>query len=55
MTAGIPVGVNLLWARPGEVGGSEDYLVRQLLGLAEIADSPGHEFDVTAYVLPGFP
>lgn len=31
------VGVNLLWLRPGVVGGSEEYLVRQLLGLAELA------------------
>lgn len=28
------VAVNLLWCVPGEVGGSEQYLVRQLLGLA---------------------
>ncbi len=27
--------VNLLWCVPGQVGGSEEYLVRQLLGLAE--------------------
>ena len=30
----IDVAVNLLWCVPGEVGGSEQYLVRQLLGLA---------------------
>ncbi len=30
-----PVAVNLLWCVPGGVGGSEQYLVRQLLGLAE--------------------
>ena len=29
------VAVNLLWCVPGDVGGSEEYLVRQLLGLAE--------------------
>ena len=28
------VGVNLLWCLPGEVGGSEEYLARQLAGLA---------------------
>jgi glycosyltransferase involved in cell wall biosynthesis len=44
------VGINLLWARPGRVGGSEDYFVRQLLGLSELT----HDFDVAAYVLPGF-
>jgi len=42
--------MNLLWARPGRVGGSEDYFVRQLLGLREVQ----HEFDVHAFVLPGF-
>ena len=29
-----PIGVNLLWCRPGAVGGSEEYLTRQLVGLA---------------------
>ena len=29
------IAVNLLWCVPGDVGGSEEYLVRQLLGLAE--------------------
>lgn len=28
------VAVNLLWCRPGAVGGSEEYLTRQLVGLA---------------------
>ncbi|MGD9997819.1 MAG: glycosyltransferase family 4 protein [Ilumatobacteraceae bacterium] len=31
----IHVGVNLLWCVPAEVGGSEQYLVRQLAGLLE--------------------
>jgi glycosyltransferase involved in cell wall biosynthesis len=31
------VGVNLLWCRPGRVGGSEEYVARQLLGLATVA------------------
>lgn len=44
------VAVNLLWCRPGKVGGSEDYLVRQLLGLTEIA-AP---YAPTLFVLPGF-
>jgi alpha-1,3-rhamnosyl/mannosyltransferase len=44
------VGVNLLWCRPGRVGGSEEYLVRQLLGLAAVAP------DIAARLLvpPGF-
>jgi len=32
----IGVAVNLLWCTPGEVGGSEEYLVRQLAGLGEL-------------------
>jgi len=46
----LTAGVNLLWCLPGEVGGSEEYLVRQLTGLHEAAP------DVRARlaVLPGF-
>jgi alpha-1,3-rhamnosyl/mannosyltransferase len=32
----VDVAVNLLWCTPGEVGGSEDYLARQLAGLGEL-------------------
>jgi glycosyltransferase involved in cell wall biosynthesis len=32
----LEVAVNLLWCVPGEVGGSEEYLARQLAGLAEV-------------------
>ena len=46
----LAVAVNLLWCRPGLVGGSEDYLVRQLLGLAEIESA----VVPTLFVLPGF-
>jgi glycosyltransferase involved in cell wall biosynthesis len=31
--AELRVGINLLWCRPGQVGGSEEYLARQLVGL----------------------
>lgn len=34
---GSDVVVNMLWCVPGGVGGSEEYLVRQLLGLVEVA------------------
>jgi len=44
------VGVNLLWCVPGEVGGSEEYLARQLLGLHTVAP----EIDTTLFVVPGF-
>jgi glycosyltransferase involved in cell wall biosynthesis len=46
------VGVNLLWCRPGEVGGSEEYLARQLTGLAELDLT---EVDLTLFVLPAYP
>lgn len=50
MTADLRVAVNLLWCVPGDVGGSEEYLVRQLLGVRE--SSP--EIDLTLFVVPGF-
>ncbi|MFN3254964.1 MAG: glycosyltransferase family 4 protein [Ilumatobacter sp.] len=46
----LQVAVNLLWCVPGDVGGSEQYLVRQLLGLA---GQPA-EFVPTIYCLPAF-
>jgi alpha-1,3-rhamnosyl/mannosyltransferase len=44
------VGINLLWCRPGRVGGSEEYLVRQLVGLATVAP----EISARVLVPPGF-
>ena len=44
------VAVNLLWCVPGDVGGSEQYLVRQLIGLA----SQRAEFVPTLFCLPAF-
>ena len=46
----IDVAVNLLWCVPNKVGGSEQYLVRQLLGLA----SQPAGFVPTIYCLPAF-
>ena len=46
----VSVAVNLLWCVPGDVGGSEEYLVRQLLGLAEQAS----DFVPTLYVVKSF-
>lgn len=43
------IAMNLLWCVPG-VGGSEEYLVRQLLGLAEIQ----HEYDIEVFAPLGF-
>jgi glycosyltransferase involved in cell wall biosynthesis len=47
---GLRVGVNLLWCLPGGVGGSEEYLARQLTGLRDVAP----EIDATLFVVPGF-
>ena len=44
------VGVNLTWCVPGGAGGSEQYLVRQVLGLVEI----GAPYDLTVYAPRGF-
>ena len=44
------VGVNLLWCRPGQVGGTEEYLARQLVGLAAVAP----ELAARLLVPPGF-
>jgi alpha-1,3-rhamnosyl/mannosyltransferase len=46
----IRVSVNLLWCVPGAVGGSEQYLARQLLGLREVRPLD----DLTLHCLPGF-
>lgn len=43
------VAMNLLWCVPG-VGGSEEYLVRQLFGLAEI----DHQYDIHVFAPQGF-
>ncbi len=49
MTKGrLRVGVNLLWLVPGVVGGSEEYLVRSLLALA---DHEAPDLDVTVFGL----
>ena len=44
------IAVNMLWCVPGEVGGSEEYLVRQLIGLA----SQPAGLVPTLYCLPAF-
>jgi glycosyltransferase involved in cell wall biosynthesis len=44
------IAVNLLWCVPGDVGGSEEYLVRQLLGLADATP----RVRPTLYVVDGF-
>jgi alpha-1,3-rhamnosyl/mannosyltransferase len=49
-TSPADVAVNLLWCVPGDVGGSEQYLVRQLVGLA----AQPAAFVPTLYCLPAF-
>ena len=44
------VAINMLWCVPGQVGGSEEYFVRQLLGLYEI----NALFEVTVFAPRGF-
>jgi glycosyltransferase involved in cell wall biosynthesis len=50
LSSPVDVAVNLLWCVPGDVGGSEQYLVRQLLGLA----SHPTPFVPTLYCLASF-
>lgn len=45
------VGVNLLWLVPGVVGGSEEYTIRALLGLAEQAPD---DLELTLFSLRAF-
>lgn len=45
----VRIAVNMLWCVPG-VGGSEQYLIRQLLGLASVQ----HDFSVTVFAPQGF-
>lgn len=46
------IGVNLLWLVPGEVGGSEEYTVRLLAALGELAPA---DLEVVLYVNRRFP
>lgn len=48
--SGVQVAVNLLWCLPGRVGGSEEYLVRQLKGLGQL----DHGFELTIYAPSDF-
>lgn len=46
------IAVNLLWCVPGDVGGSEEYLARQLLGLADQAPRLAERCEL--FVVDGF-
>ena len=45
------IAVNMLWCRHGQVGGSEQYLVRQLLGLHHASND---EFEIEVFAPRGF-
>jgi glycosyltransferase involved in cell wall biosynthesis len=48
------VAVNLTWIAPGRVGGSEQYLARQLVGLAALRHDDGDEPDVEILATASF-
>ncbi|MEX2628177.1 MAG: glycosyltransferase [Ilumatobacteraceae bacterium] len=48
------VAVNLLWCIPGQVGGSEEYLARQLQGLTAV-DPGADRASPTLFTLPTYP
>ena len=50
----VRVAVNLLWCVPGEVGGSEEYLARQLQGLTAV-DPERRRAAPTLFTLPSYP
>lgn len=50
----VRVAVNLLWCVPGQVGGSEEYLARQLEGAARV-DPDHRRVAPTLFTLPGHP
>ncbi len=57
LRAGEPlhIGVNLLWCLPGAVGGSEQYLVRQLAGLLQLTgDEASPPVRLTLFVTSAF-
>ena len=47
------VGVNLLWLRTGQVGGSQEYLIRQLVG-ASLDEKINLDYKITLLTQPGF-
>lgn len=47
------IAVNLLWLRTGQVGGSQEYLLRQLMGLS-LNEKAKHDYQVTLFVQKNF-
>lgn len=47
------IAVNLLWLRTGQVGGSQEYLIRQLMGVS-LNEEAKNGYQVTLFVQKGF-
>ncbi len=52
----LQVALNLLWCAPGRVGGSEEYLTRQLHGVAALSGSedPGNDIHIEVFASADF-
>ena len=49
----IQIAVNLLWLRTGQVGGSQEYLIRQLMGVS-LNEAAKNDYQITLFVQKGF-
>ena len=47
------IAVNLLWLRTGQVGGSQEYLIRQLMGMS-LNEKAKNDYQITLFVQKGF-
>ncbi len=47
------IAVNLLWLRTGQVGGSQEYLIRQLMGVS-LNEKAKNDYQITLFVQKGF-
>ena len=47
------IAVNLLWLRTGQVGGSQEYLIRQLTGVS-LNEAAKNDYQITLFVQKGF-
>ncbi len=50
----VEVAVNLTWCRAGQVGGSEEYLARQMAGWTELPPADVADLRLVLYVAPSF-
>ena len=47
------IAVNLLWLRTGQVGGSQEYLIRQMMGVS-LNEEAKNDYQITLFVQKGF-